>query len=93
MRLPPAGFAVVVRRCPRGRAGAAASLAVVGILAEAVFLGWTPVVWRASTRSGRLQLTELASQLLALRIDARERLADPLLRFRDLVQRRHSQPS
>jgi len=51
VRLPPAGFAVVVRRRPRGRAGAAASVAVVGILAEAVFLGWTPLVWRESTRS------------------------------------------
>src|SRR5215472_3580119 len=49
VRLPPAGFAVVVRR--RGRSGAAAAVAVVGILAEAVFLGWTLLVWRASTRS------------------------------------------
>jgi hypothetical protein len=38
VRLPPAGFAVVVRRRPRDRAGAAASVAAVGIFAEAVFL-------------------------------------------------------
>src|SRR5580692_9695503 len=41
----------------------------------------------------RLQLAELAGQLLALRIDARQRLADPLLLFGDLVQCRHSRPS
>src|SRR3984893_11723318 len=41
----------------------------------------------------RLQLAELAGQLLALRIDARQRLADPLLLFGDLVQCRHSGPS
>ena len=36
MRLPPAGFAVVVRGSPRGRAGAVAFVAVVSVLAEAV---------------------------------------------------------
>src|SRR5262245_54843227 len=41
----------------------------------------------------RLQLAELANELLALCIDARERLADPLLLFGDLVQCSHSVPS
>src|SRR5215831_13809043 len=34
---------------------------------------------------GRLQLAELAGELLALRIDARERLTDPLLLFGNFV--------
>ena len=34
---------------------------------------------------GRLQFAELAGELFALRIDARERFADPLLLFGDLV--------
>src|SRR5215472_4224527 len=42
---------------------------------------------------GRLQFAELAGQLLALCIDARQRLAEPLLLFGDLVQCRHSVPS
>src|SRR5215470_15976063 len=92
VRLPPADFAVVVRRLPRGRAAAAASLAVVGILAEVVFLAWTPVVWRASTRSvASSSLSWLMS--FSRCIDARERLADPLLLLRDLVQCRHFVPS
>jgi hypothetical protein len=33
---------------------------------------------------GRLQFAELAGELLALRIDARERLAEPLLLLGDL---------
>src|SRR5437763_1538247 len=37
----------------------------------------------------RLQFAELAGELLALCLDARERLADPLLLFGDLVQCRH----
>src|SRR5271169_1249552 len=40
----------------------------------------------------RPQFAELASELLALCIDARERLADPLLLLGDLVQCRHSLP-
>src|SRR5262252_9496868 len=51
VRLPPAGFAVVVRRRPPDRAGAAAFAAFVGVLAEDALLGWPPLVWRASTRS------------------------------------------
>src|SRR5262249_17758247 len=42
---------------------------------------------------GRLQFAEQASELVALRIDACERLADPLLLLGDLVQSRHSVPS
>jgi hypothetical protein len=38
----------------------------------------------------RFQFAELASELLVLCIDARERFADPLLLFGDLVQCRHS---
>src|SRR6266404_2626501 len=37
VRLPPAGFAATVSGRPRGRTGAAAFVAVVGDLAEAVF--------------------------------------------------------
>jgi len=39
LRLPPAGFAVVIARRPRPRAGAAAFFAVAGVLAEAIFAG------------------------------------------------------
>src|SRR5215469_1290738 len=42
---------------------------------------------------GRLQFAELAGELVALCIDACERLANPLLLLRDLVQCRHSVPS
>jgi hypothetical protein len=41
----------------------------------------------------QLALAEPASKLLTLRIDARERLADPLLLLGDLVQCRHPVPS
>src|SRR5690242_19930603 len=41
---------------------------------------------------GRFELTKLTGELLALRIDARQRLADPLFLFPNLVQRRHSVP-
>jgi hypothetical protein len=41
---------------------------------------------------GRLQLTEPAEKLLALNIDSRERVADPLLFFGDLAQCRHCVP-
>jgi hypothetical protein len=39
-----------------------------------------------------LAVPELGSELLTLCIDARERLADPLLLVGDLVQSRHSVP-
>src|SRR5215813_14214800 len=39
---------------------------------------------------GRLQFAELTGQLLVLCIDTRQRLADPLLLFGDLIQCRHS---
>src|SRR5215472_12120320 len=42
---------------------------------------------------GRFQSAELVSELVALRIDACERLADPLLLLGDLVEYRHSVPS
>src|SRR5690349_21171379 len=42
---------------------------------------------------GCLQFAELAGELLALRIGARQRLTDPLLLFGDLLQGRHSTPS
>jgi hypothetical protein len=42
---------------------------------------------------GSLQFFELASELLALRIDAGERLADPLLLLGDLIQCGHFVPS
>src|SRR5262244_4381124 len=42
---------------------------------------------------GRLQFAELTGQLLVLCIDTRQRLADPLLLFGDLIQCRHSLPS
>ena len=42
---------------------------------------------------GRLQFVELADKLLALSIDACERIADPLLLLGDLIQCRHSVPS
>src|ERR1700737_701617 len=51
VRLPPAGFAVAVLGRPRGRAGAAALVAVVGALAEAVFFARVPLLYRANTRS------------------------------------------
>src|SRR6516165_5473325 len=41
----------------------------------------------------RLQLTELARQLFALRIYPRERLAEPLFLLSNLIQCRHSVPS
>jgi hypothetical protein len=41
---------------------------------------------------GCLQFTELADKLPALSIDARERIADPLLFCGDLVQCRHCVP-
>jgi len=44
VRLPPAGVAVAVRRRPRGRAGAGAFVAVVGVLAEAVFFAGAPLL-------------------------------------------------
>src|ERR1700745_1009579 len=50
----------------------------------------------ATSRRGRgalLRPRRLAGELLALLIDARERLADPLLLFGDLIQCRHSVPS
>src|SRR5262249_9586700 len=42
---------------------------------------------------GRFQFAELAGELVALRIDACECLADPLLLFSDLIQRRHFVPT
>jgi hypothetical protein len=42
--LPPAGFAAAMRRRPRDGAGAAALIAVIGILAAAVFLARVPLL-------------------------------------------------
>ena len=47
---PPAGVELVLRERPRGRAGAAAFVTVVGVLAEAVFFALVPLLYRASTR-------------------------------------------
>ena len=83
MRLPPAGFAVVVRR-PRDSAGAPAVVALLGVLAEAIFFAGVPLTVARKHTLGRLEFAELAGELLALRIDARERLAEPLLLLGDL---------
>jgi hypothetical protein len=44
-----------------------------------------PFVVAREHAPGCFQFAELAGEPLALRIDARERLTDPLLLFRDLV--------
>src|SRR5260370_10183303 len=51
VRLPPAGFAAVMRGRPRGRAGAAAFVARGGDLAEAVFFFRVPLLYRARPHS------------------------------------------
>jgi hypothetical protein len=49
LRLPPAGFPAVARRRPRGRAGAAAFVAVAGVFAAAIFF------WASSTTMHTVQ--------------------------------------
>ena len=54
-----------------------------GDLAETVL--FVPVLIARQHTLGRLQFAELPSQLLPLRIDPRERLADPLLLLSNLI--------
>src|SRR6478736_5993403 len=44
LRVSPAGFAAELRGRPPDRAGAAASIGVMGVLAEAIFLARTPLL-------------------------------------------------
>src|SRR6266446_4711346 len=93
VRLPPAGFAVAVRGRPRGRAGAAALVAVVGALAEAVFFARVPLLYRASTRSVASSSLELAGERLALRTQPFASYSAPLLTLGALLQSSPSAPS
>src|ERR1700747_799824 len=62
LRFPPAGFAVGISRRP-----AAACVAVVGVLPEAVFLARVPLTVAVEHTLRRLQFAELAGELVALR--------------------------